>query len=217
MTAPKLSPRLAAVKSFVRRDKIICDVGTDHALLPCSLYLDGAREIIASDINDGPLLSAKETVRRYIGNETAITLVKSDGLDNIPFAEEIIVAGMGGELIARIVCGCGFLSADTHFILQPMTKAEILRTELYANGFDITEECAVKDSGRLYAVMSVNYSGVKKEISPAFSYTGLITDKEYLQKQADALFAAANACKSSCSEKAERLFSVAQQIKQKTI
>ncbi len=44
---------------MVRKGGEICDVGTDHALLPCRLYLDGERKLTAADINEGPLLSAK--------------------------------------------------------------------------------------------------------------------------------------------------------------
>lgn len=212
MSAVKLSPRLEAIAGFVRTDKAICDVGTDHALLACRLYELGARKIIASDINDGPLHSAEETVMKYIGENSTIELVKSDGLDNIPFAEDIIVAGMGGELIARIVTSCRFLSNDTRFILQPMTKAEILRKELYSNGFEITEETTVQDSGRLYVIMYVRYTGNKKEISLAQAVAGKITDTVYLKKQALSLENAASSCKSSCPERAGLLYSAAEEI-----
>ncbi|MBR4306202.1 MAG: tRNA (adenine(22)-N(1))-methyltransferase TrmK, partial [Ruminiclostridium sp.] len=62
MMTVKLSPRLLAAAEFVRCDKSVCDVGTDHALLPCYLYQQGARSITASDINDGPLDAARETI-----------------------------------------------------------------------------------------------------------------------------------------------------------
>ena len=37
MHEPILSPRLAAAAGMVRKGGEICDVGTDHALLPCRL------------------------------------------------------------------------------------------------------------------------------------------------------------------------------------
>ena len=82
MHEPILSPRLAAAAGMVRKGGEICDVGTDHALLPCRLYLDGERKLTAADINEGPLLSAKQTVMHYIGKEDAVRLVLSDGLEN---------------------------------------------------------------------------------------------------------------------------------------
>lgn len=215
MSNLKLSPRLEVIAGFVRTDKAICDVGTDHALLACRLYEIGARDITASDINDGPLCSAQQTIHRYIGDNSGIKLVKSDGLENIPFAEDVIIAGMGGELIARIVKECCFLSSDTRFILQPMSKAEVLRYELYANGFEILEERTVTDSGRLYTVMYVRYTAEKTIISDAESYMGKVCDKEYLEKQIITLKKAAAACESSCPEKSQKLFSAAAQIEER--
>ena len=164
-----LSPRLQAAAGMVRKGGEICDVGTDHALLPCRLYLDGERKLTAADINEGPLFSAKQTVMHYIGKEDAVRLVLSDGLDKIDYADEVIIAGMGGELIARIISGCRFLSENTHFILQPMTKAEVLRRELYKNGFYIEKELTAKENDRNYVIMSVYFGGEKCEITDAFA------------------------------------------------
>lgn len=202
MTAVKLPARLAACAEFIREGKAVCDVGTDHALLPCYLYLSGVKDITACDIADGPLLSAEKTVRQYLGNQSnAISLVKSDGLDNISFAEDIIIAGMGGELIADIVRRCGFVTADTRFILQPMTKAHRLRSSLYSMGYEIITEKSVWDNGRLYTVIYARYTGVKTEISTAFSFVGKNTDREYIMQQKRILAKAAQGCKNSNPEK----------------
>lgn len=212
MTTVKLSPRLLAAAEFVRCDKSVCDVGTDHALLPCYLYQSGIRDITASDINDGPLIAARETIEKYIGNDCPIKLVKSDGLDNIPYADDVIIAGMGGELIARIVRECKFLNPDISFILQPMTKAEALRRELYSNGFRIEAEKTAKEGDKLYVIMKVSFSGVPQEISDAFSYVGLCRDREYLERQKNSLLKAAEGCKNSAPEKSAVLFAIAKEI-----
>ena len=201
MSEPILSARLAAAAGMVRKGGVICDVGTDHALLPCRLWLDGERKLIAADINEGPLLSARQTISHYISDEHAVRLVLSDGLDKIDYADDVIIAGMGGELIARIILGCRFLCKDTHFILQPMTKAEVLRRELYKNGFYIEKELAVKDAGRLYVVMSVYYDGQSREIDDTFAYTGKVKDTAYLCFARDRLIRAADNC--SCADPAK--------------
>lgn len=212
MHEPILSPRLAAAAGMVRKGGEICDVGTDHALLPCRLYLDGERKLTAADINEGPLLSAKQTVMHYIGKEDAVRLVLSDGLEKIDHADDVIIAGMGGELIARIVLGCRFLSRDTHFILQPMTKAEILRKELYKNGFYIEKELTVRENDRNYVIMSVYYDGESREITDAFAYSGKVTDKEYLSLVCRKLRHAGECCSSSDTAKSEKLCNTAQEI-----
>lgn len=174
----KLSPRLLAVAEMVRLDGKICDVGTDHALLPCYLAELGAKEVIASDINDGPLRAAAAAVLQF-GAENAVKVIKSDGLRSVPHCDDVIVAGMGGELIARIVSECTFTNENTRFILQPMTKAELLRKGLYLNGFEIIEERTAQAAGKIYTIMLVKHTGVKTEISDEFAFFGKNTDKIY--------------------------------------
>lgn len=178
--AVKLDPRLLTIAGMVRTEGKICDVGTDHALLPCFLYEHGATDIIASDINDGPLKAAEATVKQY-GAENCVRVMKSDGLESVPPCDDVIVAGMGGELIARIVTECAFTDKNTHFILQPMTKAEILRRELYLNGFEIAGERTAQSAGKTYTIMLVEYTGKKQEISDEFAFFGKNTDDTYVE------------------------------------
>lgn len=175
----RLDNRLAAAASLVRLDKSICDVGTDHALLPCFLWQSGARRIIACDINDGPLEAAAETVNKY--NCTGIRLIKSDGLKSVPPCEDIIIAGMGGELISRIIFECSFITPDTRLILQPMTKAEELRRFLLENGFEIILEKGAFASGKAYSVIYSRYTGEKRECSDDFAYFGKSEDSAYIR------------------------------------
>lgn len=175
----KLDERLGTIASLVRLDKRICDVGTDHALLPCFLWEQGARAVIASDVNDGPLLAAAETVKTY--GCTGIELIKSDGLRGVPPCDDIIVAGMGGELISRIVTECSFITSDTRFILQPMTKAEELRRNLYKNGFSIILEKGAVSNGKVYTVIYARYTGEKTEIDDNFAFFGKNEDERYIK------------------------------------
>ncbi len=176
--AVKLDKRLLTIADMVRLDGMICDVGTDHALLPCYLFGKGAKNIIASDINDGPLNSAMATIKQYRA-ESGVKTIKSDGLRSVPPCDDVIIAGMGGELIARIVTECSFITENTRFILQPMTKAQILRRELYRNGFEIIEERTAESAGKIYTVMLVKFTGVKSEISDDFAFFGKNNDKTY--------------------------------------
>ena len=177
----KLDERLAAAASFVRTDRRICDVGTDHALLPCFLCEQGAVSVIASDVNENPLNAAHANVEKY-GFADRITLLQSDGLQNVPPCDDVIIAGMGGELIAQIISGCTFVTPDTRFILQPMTKAEMLRRYLYAGGFEILQEKGAAVNGKAYTVMLVRFTGVKADIDDSFAYFGKCTDPRYIQK-----------------------------------
>lgn len=175
-----MDARLAAIAALVRLDRRICDVGTDHALLPCLLYRRGARDIIACDVNDGPLKAAAAAVIREDAQD-GIRVLKSDGLRGVPPCGDIIVAGMGGELIARIVTECRFVTPDTRFILQPMTRAETLRRELYRRGYEILLENGVSAGGKVYTVLLVRYTGEASEIGDDFAFFGKCADPAYIE------------------------------------
>lgn len=174
----RLDERLSAAAELVRSGKSVCDVGTDHALLPCFLWERGERRLFACDINDGPLEAARLTVSR---NNAEVTLIKSDGLKNVPPCDDVVIAGMGGELIARIVVECPFTTPDTRFILQPMTKTEILRRELYRSGFEIISETCASAGGKVYTVMLVRFTGKKCEIDDSFAFFGKNSAAAYIK------------------------------------
>ena len=177
----RLDDRLAALAALVRTDRRICDVGTDHALLPCRLCEMGAASVIASDINEHPLEAARANTEKY-GFADRITLIRSDGLKEIPPCDDVIIAGMGGELIAEIIAGCTFVTPDTRFILQPMTKADVLRRYLYSAEFEIILENGAYSGGKAYTIMLVRYTGEKREIDDSFAYFGKNTDPRYISK-----------------------------------
>lgn len=153
---PKLSPRLSAVASFARQGKRIADIGTDHAFVPVYLTLAGiSLSAIAADVKTGPLLKAEQTIKKYKAENKVKTLL-SDGLENIDeaSADDIIIAGMGGETIIAILKACSFLhTGDRRLILQPMTDIPELRGFLYENGFIIEQELIAKEGKKLYVIM----------------------------------------------------------------
>lgn len=180
-----LDNRLKTAAELCRSGRIAADVGCDHAQLACRLAMDKSALVIASDVRDGPLEAARRTVSETGVNN--VRIVKSDGLAEIDFADDVMICGMGGELIAQIIGGCRFLDADTRFILQPMTRSEFLRRWLYRNGFELLEERVAFDGGRGYTIMLAAYTGVSREIDEAEALTGKITDCKFLQKIAEKL------------------------------
>ena len=146
---PNLDARLLSVAKFVRAGAYACDIGTDHAYLPVYLVLIGrASRALASDINKGPVMRARESVAKY-GVSDKIDVILSDGLkgaEGYPVTD-IIIAGMGGELIASILEDAKWVKDGKYrLILQPMTHAEILRRYLADNGFSVIDEDIVKDT-----------------------------------------------------------------------
>lgn len=170
-----LDKRLELCASFVRDGVKIADIGTDHAYLPIWLMLNGKIEsALACDINEGPLQSGRADVVRY-NLADKITLRLSDGLKNVKEteADDIIIAGMGGELIARIISSCDWAkNKEKRFILQPMTKCEVLISYLYESGFEILCQKACECDKKHYTVMVVQYTGKCETVSRSFLYTG---------------------------------------------
>lgn len=153
-----LDNRLKMCADMISGKGIVCDVGTDHALLAAYLITNGKCEkVIASDINEGPLESAGKTVEKY-GISGKVELVLSDGLKNVngEGVSDIVIAGMGGETIVKILSECQFDLNGIRLILQPMTKAEILRKWLTDYGYKIVSENGVSEGEKLYTVITAS-------------------------------------------------------------
>ena len=170
---PELRARLTAVLSQVRRGSTVADVGTDHAHLPIALCMLGiAERVIASDVRDGPIASARENIGAY-GLTDRITVVKTDGLHGIEAydPDDVLISGMGGELIVRILGEAPFVKKiGKRLVLQPQTHPELVRGYLAENGFRIVcETVAEDDGGRLYQIVTAEYDGTVRAVedSPA--------------------------------------------------
>ena len=62
----KISNRLKLIASFVDDNSYVIDVGCDHALLDIFLVQNKFNvKTIASDVNKGPLDSAKKNIQDY--------------------------------------------------------------------------------------------------------------------------------------------------------
>lgn len=191
----KLSIRLETIASLVPLGARVCDIGTDHGYL--SIYLKQqniAKSVIATDLNEKPLFSAKKNILE--SGVTGIDLRLGNGLSPIEKDEvdAVIIAGMGGEVISGILANCDWIKNDKiTLILQPTTSADFLRRYLNENGFEIKNEKAVSENRKLYSVMVVNYTGNITEKDEYFYYIGLLKPSNeaeilYIKKQQKILF-----------------------------
>lgn len=183
----KLSKRLRVAADFVRQDAYIADVGTDHAYLPIALCLEGrVKGAIASDINEGPILRAREHIKEY-GLDKNIATLLADGLDKISDYEptDILILGMGGELIANIISKASFTKNEAiRLILQPMTHPELLRRSLLDNGYSIIDEVMVFEEKKVYQIICAEYTGKTQE----YSNIELLLGKKNIERGGELLF-----------------------------
>lgn len=173
----KLDKRLSVCASLVERGVCVADVGTDHAYIPIWLIQNGiCPRCVASDINKGPVERAERNVM-LCGVSDKINVVCAPGLESEAFddCDNIIIAGMGGELIASILGATDRAKKASRLILQPMTKQEILRAYLWDNGYEIIYDepiCA----DRLYQIISAKYTGVKAKYTEIDTLIGKHSD-----------------------------------------
>ena len=149
------------IADMVSDGKGVIDVGTDHGYLPVWLSQRGYSGLLyASDINAAPLEAARKTAREA-AQENRIRFLLCDGLEQCPpdQIDTIVIAGMGGDLICRILdCAEWCLDSAYTLLLQPMTKAEVLRYWLVNNGFSLREERLVREGGIIYQIIKAVFS-----------------------------------------------------------
>lgn len=176
-----LDERLALCASFVRHGTALADIGTDHAYLPVWLAKNGLiKSGAACDVRIGPLKNAEENIKKY-GVGDIVKTYLSNGLRDVPpeQAQDIVMAGMGGELIAGIIKETQWLCDNCRrLILQPMTHAELLRVFLCENGFDILDEKACVSGKKVYSVMVCTYDGQKRKCTDLFKYAGRLLEDD---------------------------------------
>ncbi len=205
-----MNKRLRKCAEFVTKGGITADIGTDHGYLAIYLIENNiSSHVYACDVNELPLSSAKKNISSH-NLEEKITTILSDGLANVPPENitDVIIAGMGGELISQIVSNAKWLENSVNLILQPMTKAEFLREWLYENGFKICNENAIEDDGFNYTIINSRFSGEIKKIDLLTSVIGKIkptTDDsiKYLNHVAKRMKTIANGLANSTEKKEE--------------
>jgi tRNA (adenine22-N1)-methyltransferase len=154
----ELSIRLRAIADMVSENCVMADVGTDHAHLPVFLVRNKkATHAIAMDIAKGPLKNAQAFIRQN-HMEDKIETRLSDGVEKLQAGEvdTVVIAGMGGPLIRKIVQAGERLWDDiTHWILSPQSELPQTRSFLYQSGFRVEAEEVVYDMGKYYVVWDV--------------------------------------------------------------
>lgn len=172
---PDLSKRLSEVAKFVRCDSVVADVGTDHAYLPIYLLQTGvAKYAVATDVREGPLVHARDNVDFYNVKES-VSIYRTDGLDGIEAhsPDDIMICGMGGELILRIVTECSYTKKEgVRLLLQPQSSFAEMRSGLYEAGYTAVDESLVRDGHMIYQVTVFEYTGNISTLTPAEALLG---------------------------------------------
>ena len=151
-----LSKRMQMVANMVTKGNVAADIGCDHGFVSIYLAEQGiCPNVIAMDVNEGPLLRAKEHVAER-GLESLISIRLSDGIDKLleKEADSIFIAGMGGKLVIKILSDHFDKVRDLkEIILQPQSELHLVRNFLAKQGLTIVQEDMVEEAGKFYPCM----------------------------------------------------------------
>ena len=190
MSVP-ISARLHACADLVPRGALVADVGADHGYLGLWLLAEGrAAHVCACDLREGPLDSARRNAEKH-GMAGRMDFYLSDGLLTVPrnAYDTVVCAGMGGELIVRILSAAPWLRDPNYtLILQPQIDIDLLRTWLNGQGFYEDQAARASDSGFIYCAIRAKYGNAapmstgQRFVSPALLATGSPLLGEYIRR-----------------------------------
>ena len=155
----KLNKRLTTISAFIdKKDKVI-DIGCDHDLLAIYMFQKDNIKIVGSDINPEPLKIAKNNLSKYDLSDT-LGLRLGDGISTIKNEDTIVISGMGGLLITKILNNISDYSIKK-LIISPNDNFSLTREFITKKGYKIYKEIMVKDANKYYLV-SVYIPGNEK-------------------------------------------------------
>lgn len=188
----QLSKRMKAVADLAGMGDCLADVGTDHGYIPIYLLEEGRfQRGIAMDVHEGPLLRARENIQSH-GLSDRISCRLGDGLERLGKgeADTVVIAGMGGSLIIRILTeGAEVLKEVSRLVLQPQSEIAKVRDFLQEQGYQIEKEHMVLDEGKYYQAMRIGHGRMEKLLPEEAKYGPFLLKendsclKEYLNRE----------------------------------
>ena len=153
-----LTERLRTGLRLAPACQVGADIGSDHGKMAVTLLQHNiCKRVIATDISAPSLAKARKAARTF-GLEEYLDLKVGNGLFPIE-KEEVdiaIIAGMGGELISKILLeGDAIARSMKGLLLQPMQHAARLRFYLRSHEWRIEDESICREGRRVYEWMRI--------------------------------------------------------------
>lgn len=151
----RLDQRLTSIANLVDYGKV-ADVGCDHGKLGYYLVsTDMASEVIATDIS-APSLAKAEELAKENGVSDIMSARLGDGLGCVESEEvdTVIIAGLGGDVIANILSRARDEGKIfQHFLLSPNTHPEKVRREIILSRHTIVYDDLLEVAGKVYTII----------------------------------------------------------------
>ena len=134
-----MTERLMRIFNEIPNCKSFADVGCDHGFIAEQMIKSGKCSLVTiSDISEPSLEKARKLLKKYIDLGMVLP-VCTDGLKGINTNTEVVlIAGMGGEEIIKILQESAFLPPI--LVLQPMKNVEKVRRKLFELGYAINKD-----------------------------------------------------------------------------
>ena len=151
----KLSKRLSAIFKMFSGD-VAADVGSDHGKLIISLFLEGKiKKGYAIEKKKGPFTRLKQEIDNYSLSNDVIPMF-SDGISDLKEdVDSVIIAGMGGHLIVKILkAHPDKLKNVTNIYIDAHNGLEEVRREITKLGYKIVKEQMVYEDDIYYELIA---------------------------------------------------------------
>lgn len=160
-----MTKRIKEICSHIPKAETFADVGCDHGY--CARYVlenDLARRVYITDISAQSLEKAKTLLKNEIEAGRCVALV-GDGLSVLPEECTVLIAGMGGEEIVKILSE----KIPPVFLLQPMKNTEKVRRFLAKNNCSLSLDYTFED-GKFYDLILGTRGGGDRYSEEEFLY-----------------------------------------------
>ncbi len=160
-----MTKRIKEICSHIPKAEAFADVGCDHGY--CARYVlenDLARRVYITDISAQSLEKAKTLLKNEIEAGRCVALV-GNGLSVLPEECTVLIAGMGGEEIVKILSE----KIPPVFLLQPMKNTEKVRRFLAKNNCSLSLDYTFED-GKFYDLILGTRGGGDRYSEEEFLY-----------------------------------------------
>lgn len=152
-----MSKRIDTIVSLITPCDGFADVGCDHGYVAKAVLDEGkAKKVFVTDISEPSLNKAKALLSDTYPD--LFTAILTDGLEGVPVCDQVLIAGMGGEEIIKILQKSAYKPVIV--ILQPMKNADKVRKYLHSEGYGLERDFMFFADGKYYELMraKLNYS-----------------------------------------------------------
>lgn len=146
-----MTARIREICSNLPKIDVLADVGCDHGYCTKFALDNGLCErAYISDISAGSLKKAERLLAGEIAEGKCVPNL-SDGMEGIGDIGCVLIAGLGGEEIVRILSQ---RPLPPRFVLQPMRNSDKVRAFLLARGAKIERDYTFGDGAYFYDLIT---------------------------------------------------------------